>query len=59
MKMDKFEREWQADHDILDLLDMRLEMCQKALKQGCTNTAMLDLCQYNETRAALWRVTDP
>jgi hypothetical protein len=57
--LDKYERKWQHDHDVFDLLELRLHMCQKALESGCTNTAALDLYRHNETRAALWSVTDP
>jgi hypothetical protein len=55
--IEKYEREWNAVHDVFDLLALRLHMCEKALAQQCTNTAMFDLCRYNETRAAIWSVT--
>jgi hypothetical protein len=57
MKLEKYEREWQHEHDILDLLELRLSMCGKAMAAGCTNTAALDLYRYNETLASIWSVT--
>ena len=53
----KYERSWNAAHDVFDLLALRLHMCEKALKQNCTNTAAFDLCRYNDLLAAIWSVT--
>ena len=55
--IEKYEREWNAVHDVFDLLALRLHMCEKALAQQCTNTAALDLYKYNELLANIWSVT--